>query len=81
MSVHDPNAVPVRSSSPSAHAPHAAAPAIGVDLGGTKIEAIVLDPHGASLWRERVATPAGDYGATLDTVAALAWLIERTDAI
>ena len=46
-------------------------PAIGVDLGGTKIEAIVLDPHGAGLWRERVATPSGDYGATLAAVAAL----------
>jgi len=46
-------------------------PAIGVDLGGTKIEAVVLDANGASLWRERVATPAGDYRATLDAVAAL----------
>jgi fructokinase len=46
-------------------------PAIGVDLGGTKIEAVVLDPGGASLWRQRVATPAGDYAATLAAVAAL----------
>lgn len=46
-------------------------PAIGVDLGGTKIEAVVLDVSGASLWRQRVATPAGDYRATLATVAAL----------
>ena len=46
-------------------------PAIGVDLGGTKIEAVVLDALGVSLWRERVATPAGDYRATLETVAAL----------
>ena len=46
-------------------------PAIGVDLGGTKIEAVVLDAQGASLWRERVATPTGDYRATLATVAAL----------
>ena len=46
-------------------------PAIGVDLGGTKIEAVVLDSSGTSLWRERVATPAGDYRATLATVAAL----------
>ena len=46
-------------------------PTIGVDLGGTKTEAIVLDRAGASLWRERVATPAGDYRATLATVAAL----------
>ena len=46
-------------------------PAIGVDLGGTKTEAVVLDSTGTSLWRERVATPAGDYRATLATVAAL----------
>lgn len=46
-------------------------PAIGVDLGGTKIEAIVLDPAGATLWRERVPTPAGDYRATIGAVAAL----------
>ena len=44
---------------------------IGVDLGGTKIEAIVLDAAGHALWRERVATPAGDYGATLASVASL----------
>ena len=42
-------------------------PAIGVDLGGTKIEAVVFDAQGTSLWRERVATPAGDYRATLTT--------------
>lgn len=46
-------------------------PAIGVDVGGTKIEAVVLDAQGVSLWRERVATPSGDYRATLATVAAL----------
>ena len=48
-----------------------ALPAIGVDLGGTKIEAIVLDRASASLWRERVATPSGDYAAVLATVAGL----------
>ncbi len=52
-------------------------PAIGVDLGGTKIEAVVLDTQGASLWRVRVATPAGDYRATLATVAAL---VERAES-
>jgi fructokinase len=30
---------------------------LGIDLGGTKIEAILLDPAGRSLLRERVATP------------------------
>ncbi|MBC7468780.1 MAG: ROK family protein [Ramlibacter sp.] len=52
-------------------------PAIGVDLGGTKIEAVVLDARGTSLWRERVATPAGDYAATLATIAALVTRAER----
>ncbi len=47
------------------------APAIGVDLGGTKIEAVALDAHGTALWRERVPTPAGDYAAILATIAAL----------
>lgn len=52
-------------------------PAIGVDLGGTKIEAIMLDREGASLWRERVPTPAGDYRATLAAIAALVGRAER----
>jgi len=38
---------------------------IGVDLGGTKIEAIALDSEGTMLARKRVATPQGDYPATL----------------
>ena len=44
---------------------------IGIDLGGTKIEAVVLDTAGTERWRERVPTPAGDYNATLQAVAAL----------
>jgi fructokinase len=48
-----------------------ATPAIGVDLGGTKIETIVLDADGTSRWRERVPTPAGDYPGILQTVATL----------
>ena len=44
---------------------------IGVDLGGTKIEAIALDDGGAELWRRRIATPARNYDATLAAVADL----------
>ncbi len=44
---------------------------IGVDLGGTKIEALALDGAGREAWRRRVATPRDDYDATLDAVAAL----------
>mgnify|MGYP000467620402 CR=1 FL=1 len=49
---------------------------IGFDLGGTKIEGIVLGPDGAELARERVSTPAGDYRATLQVVAALVAKLE-----
>ena len=48
---------------------------IGIDLGGTKIEGLVLDGDGAECARLRVATPAGTYedtvGAIVDLVADL----------
>jgi len=49
---------------------------IGVDLGGTKIEAIALDGAGAVLARHRIAAPRGDYGATLEAIAGLIDAIE-----
>jgi len=48
---------------------------IGVDLGGTKIEAIVLENDGTISARERVATPK-QYEATLDAIASLVGRIE-----
>lgn len=44
---------------------------IGVDLGGTKIEAIALDRIGEILARRRIATPQDDYGAIVRAIAAL----------
>src|SRR5229473_3414950 len=49
---------------------------IGVDLGGTKIEAAALGRDGRVLARHRVATPAGDYDATLAAVRELVTCIE-----
>jgi fructokinase len=49
---------------------------IGVDLGGTKIEAIALDDGGNTLTRRRVAAPRGDYAATLRAVAGLVAAVE-----
>jgi fructokinase len=46
-------------------------PRIGIDLGGTKIEIVALDREGTVLIRRRVATPAGDYAATLRSIASL----------
>ncbi len=58
-------------------------PALGIDLGGTKIEAVVLAAphfnaetagghHNDVLWRERVPTPQGSYSDTLQALAGLA---------
>ena len=44
---------------------------IGVDVGGTKIEVIALADSGDVLVRQRVATPQGDYDATLDAICGL----------
>jgi len=44
---------------------------IGIDLGGTKIEAIALADDGEVLERRRVASPHGDYQATLTAIVAL----------
>src|SRR3954469_18271802 len=43
---------------------------IGIDLGGTKIEAIAL-VGGREVLRRRVATPRGNYEATVSTVSSL----------
>ncbi len=44
---------------------------IGVDLGGTKIEAVVLDREGLERARRRVETPQGDYRGTVQAIHAL----------
>jgi fructokinase len=49
---------------------------IGVDLGGTKIEAIALGPDGRELIRIRESTPRGDYGGTVAAIAGLVGKVE-----
>lgn len=49
---------------------------IGVDLGGTKIEAVAMDAAGTIRLRRRVATPQQDYEATVRTVRDLVLGIE-----
>ena len=50
---------------------------IGIDLGGTKIEAAVLADDGTVRARRRVATPRDDYAATLRSISALVEDLER----
>ncbi|MBT0959948.1 ROK family protein [Denitromonas iodatirespirans] len=50
---------------------------IGIDLGGTKIEAVALDASGRVLARERIATPQNDYRATVMAIGALVERIEQ----
>jgi fructokinase len=51
---------------------------IGIDLGGTKIEAVAIARHGEERGRVRVATPRGDYEATLAAIAGLVARLEGT---
>lgn len=49
---------------------------LGIDLGGTKISAVVLDDGGLEVWRTRVTTPRGDYPGT---IAAIGELVEQAE--
>jgi len=44
---------------------------IGVDLGGTKIEAVALDADGSVVWRERITTPKQTADSIYDAIADL----------
>jgi fructokinase len=50
---------------------------IGIDLGGTKIEALAMDHDGHELLRYRVDSPRDNYRAT---IAAMAGLVRRIEA-
>lgn len=50
---------------------------IGIDLGGTKIEALAIDKNGKELMRHRIDTPRDDYAATVTAMVGLVHLIER----
>src|SRR6187455_2624722 len=50
---------------------------IGIDLGGTKIEAIALDEDGRETFRQRIASPRGDYDGT---IVAIRQLVLSADA-
>ena len=54
---------------------------LGIDLGGTKIEAVLMDAQGDLLHRERVPTPSHSYEAILETIGQLVCKLERAFAV
>ena len=44
---------------------------VGIDLGGTKVEAVALSEGGAELMRFRRPTPLGDYEATVNLIVEM----------
>lgn len=50
---------------------------IGIDLGGTKIEAIALDYEGKELLRQRIDTPVDDYPKIIQAISNLIDTVER----
>ncbi|MFN0043473.1 MAG: ROK family protein [Alphaproteobacteria bacterium] len=49
---------------------------IGIDVGGTKIEALALGRDGQACLRRRQPTPSGDYEGTVRAIAGLARSVE-----
>ncbi|NCN43151.1 MAG: transcriptional regulator [Piscirickettsiaceae bacterium CG_4_9_14_3_um_filter_43_564] len=50
---------------------------VGIDLGGTKIEVAVLDENNQLAFRQRVATPQGNYDATCQAIVDLVTQVQQ----
>jgi fructokinase len=50
---------------------------IGIDVGGTKIEGIALDPDGRERRRLRIAAPRDDYAQTVSAITSVVHTLER----
>ena len=53
---------------------------IGIDLGGSKIEAIALKASGDTAYRTRIDTPSGGYEAVIEAIVGLVAEVERETA-
>ncbi|MGB2151079.1 MAG: ROK family protein [Parvibaculales bacterium] len=49
----------------------------GLDLGGTKMEAVLLNEAGEIVWRQRRLTPSENYEAIIETIAELVGEADR----
>src|SRR5438105_11384962 len=67
---------PAQTPYPEGPSPGMAMFRIGIDLGGTKIEAAALDDGGGMHRRQRIPTPIGDYAGTITAIGTLVGRIE-----
>ncbi|MCE2518063.1 MAG: ROK family protein, partial [Alphaproteobacteria bacterium] len=44
---------------------------LGIDLGGTKTEAAVIDDDGVIVWRKRVPSARHSYAETISTISGI----------
>jgi fructokinase len=58
-------------------APVAVALRLGIDLGGSKIAGVALDPDGTQLAQHRMPAPRLDYAATLHAIGAMVAALEQ----
>jgi fructokinase len=54
---------------------------IGIDLGGTKVEALILDHNGIERARKRLPTPKRNYTKTLNTIRELIEYVEQSSGL
>lgn len=54
---------------------------IGIDLGGTKIEGVLLGHGGQELTRQRVPAPRADYRATVEAIVELVRQLKQNAAV
>jgi len=50
---------------------------IGIDLGGTKVEGVVLGKDGCIKFQRRVPTPSSSYDEIIETIVELVSHLER----
>jgi len=53
---------------------------IGIDLGGTKTEAVLIDENSEVIERKRVPTPQNDYNSIVQSIIDLISKLKTTDS-
>ena len=71
-------------SAPQPAGPHTGprkGPCIGIDLGGTKIEGLLIGADGEEIARRRISSPRDDYAATITAVIGVVRALEHAASL